>query len=463
MPPILLLIWSDRLYSPCRCCCIRNLKEDSCAASCNQDPCGSWRKSVAAMPQYGIKGETTVTQTSGTISYLQYGKGENRAKELSINAIDNYYLKYLQLLNNTAMKYDIFISYRRKGGSERAELLKAILENRGYKGSRVFMDTHSLLGGDFKKRIKDAISQSVNVIVLITEGCFDNIKDEDYWIFEISEAMALKKNIIPVFFDGIKSINEKNLPLMLTELPYQNSVSYNHEFADAFYSKLCSFLIKDKDYINRIHKTYIFITCAIVTIIAVSTVLYNTYCNDDSKTETECIHVTNGVDLGLPSGTIWSKCNVGANDEYDSGAFYTWGSTTPTEIQKKTTLESSENIIGTSYDAASLALGQEWRLPTEKQLAELISSCKWDWCNKDGQVGYMVTGPNGNSMFLPAAGCIIGGESKYKRQFGYYWTGESNPEDKTLAKELLFGLGEINIESGRKNVGRSIRAVYAKK
>lgn len=360
------------------------------------------------------------------------------------------------------MKYDIFISYRRKGGSERAELLKAILEKRGYKGSRVFMDTHSLLGGDFKKKIKDAISQSVNVIVLITEGCFDNIKDEDYWIFEISEAVALKKNIIPVFFDGINNIKEKNLPMALTELPYQNAVSYNHEFADAFYSKLCSFLIKDKDYINEKNKTYIFITCAIVTIIAISIGIYNKYGNDDSKTETECLQVTNGVDLGLPSGTIWSKCNIGANDEYGYGAFYTWGSITSTGMHKKTTFDIPGNIIGTSYDAASLALGQEWRLPTEKQVAELIASCKWDWCNKDGQVGYLVTGPNGKSMFLPAAGCIIGDGIKYERQFGYYWTGESNPEDKTMAKELLFGLGEINIESGRKNVGRSIRAVYAK-
>ena len=55
------------------------------------------------------------------------------------------------------MKYDIFISYRRKGGSERAELLKVILEKRGYKSNRVFMDTHSPLGGDFKQRIKDLV------------------------------------------------------------------------------------------------------------------------------------------------------------------------------------------------------------------------------------------------------------------------------------------------------------------
>lgn len=360
------------------------------------------------------------------------------------------------------MKYDIFISYRRKGGSERAELLKAILEKRGYKGCRVFMDTHSLLGGDFKQKIKDAISQSVNVIVLITEGCFDNIKEEDYWIFELSEAMALKKNIIPVFFDGINDIKGKNLPLTLTELPYQNAVSYNHEFADAFYSKLCSFLIKDKNYIKEKYKKYLFITCAIVVIISISIILFNVFNDDNSMLNTEQSIISNGINLGLPSGTIWSKCNIGAKDEYDYGAYYTWGSITPIEKQPEPTSESYGNIIGTSYDVASLVLGAQWRLPTENQMAELIATCRWTWHNKDGQVGYLVTGPNGNSMFLPAAGCVIGEGIKYEGQFGYYWTGVSNPKDKSLAKELLLGLGEINIESGRKNVGRSIRAVYTK-
>lgn len=53
-------------------------------------------------------------------------------------------------------------------------------------------------------------------------------------------------------------------------------------------------------------------------------------------------------------------------------------------------------------------------------MAELIDTCKWDWHNKGGEVGYLVTGPNGNSMLLPAAGCVIGEGVKYEGQFGYY-------------------------------------------
>lgn len=142
------------------------------------------------------------------------------------------------------MRYDIFISYRRQGGSERAELLKAVFEKNGYPSDRIFMDTHTLKGGDFTQRMKDAIGESLNFIVLITKGCFDDIKDGDYFVYEISEAIRLNKNIVPVIFDGINSIEDMDLPEAIKSLPYQNAVSYNHEYANASYEKLCSFLVQ---------------------------------------------------------------------------------------------------------------------------------------------------------------------------------------------------------------------------
>ena len=142
------------------------------------------------------------------------------------------------------MRYDIFISYRRQGGSERAELLKAVFEKSGYPSDRIFMDTHTLKGGDFTQRMKDAIGESLNFIVLITKGCFDDIKDGDYFVYEISEAIRLNKNIVPVIFDGINSIEDMDLPEAIKSLPYQNAVSYSHEYANASYEKLCSFLVQ---------------------------------------------------------------------------------------------------------------------------------------------------------------------------------------------------------------------------
>lgn len=143
-------------------------------------------------------------------------------------------------------KYDIFLSYRRKGGAERAELLKEVFLKHGYKKESVFMDTHSLRGGDFKDRLSEAIENSSNVVVLITKGCFDDIKENDFWIFEIAKALELNKNIVPVFFDGITSIDGKDLPKVLKDLPSQNAVGYNHEYADAVYEKILSFLVNEE-------------------------------------------------------------------------------------------------------------------------------------------------------------------------------------------------------------------------
>lgn len=178
-----------------------------------------------------------------------------------------------------------------------------------------------------------------------------------------------------------------------------------------------------------------------------------------TKEDTVCIP----VDLGLPSGTLWADRNLGSKDKYGNGFLYAWGGITPTKQQDLQEQIDLENIIRTSYDVASINLGNEWGLPLEVQIAELIASCKWEWENKNGNNGYRVTGPNGKSIFLPASGCVLGKEIKYCGQFGYYWTGESKSKKSSFARELLIGIGEINIESGRKSVGRSIRAVYNKK
>ena len=144
---------------------------------------------------------------------------------------------------NMENKYDIFISYRRKGGAEKAELLKAVFEKRGYSEGQIFMDTHSLKSGDFKLKLKKAITASDNIIVLITLGCFDQIKEDDCWVFEISEAHKQHKNIIPVYFDDIKQLEDKELPEVLHHLPSHNAVTYVHEYADACYDKICSFMV----------------------------------------------------------------------------------------------------------------------------------------------------------------------------------------------------------------------------
>lgn len=118
------------------------------------------------------------------------------------------------------------------------------------------------------------------------------------------------------------------------------------------------------------------------------------------------------VDLGLSSGLKWATCNLGASHGSDFGDYYCWGETSPVR-EKMYVIPSNPigntdykgNITGkSSYDAATSKWGGTWRLPTRKEWEELLKSCSWSWTTWNGTYGYQVTGPNGNWIFLPAAG-----------------------------------------------------------
>ena len=145
------------------------------------------------------------------------------------------------------MQYDVFISYRRKTASGWAELVKTKMVEYGYKEERIFMDTHSLRGGDFKNRITEAIEQSNNIVLLITENSFSDIKEKDYWVYEITKSVELHKNIVPVLFDGIQSMEELQIPESMQGLTLLNAVPYSHVYADASYERLLDFLVKENE------------------------------------------------------------------------------------------------------------------------------------------------------------------------------------------------------------------------
>lgn len=99
--------------------------------------------------------------------------------------------------------YDVFISYRRQGGAVKAELTKDELAKRGFRDSRMFLDTRSLTSGNYLKTILDAIADSRNIVVIVTKDCFKNLPTDSTWIREIEYAIELHKNIVPIYFDGI--------------------------------------------------------------------------------------------------------------------------------------------------------------------------------------------------------------------------------------------------------------------
>lgn len=144
------------------------------------------------------------------------------------------------------------------------------------------------------------------------------------------------------------------------------------------------------------------------------------------------------VDLGLPSGTLWARYNVGATNETEIGSYFAWGET---EQKKEYTAETyfdatgrlfevpnTASLIGTEYDTARMLWGDEWVMPTREQAVELYLECKWQWVdnyNSLGVSGCICEGPNGKKIFFPAGGLIMGNKHSDKDS-GNIWIGTLN-------------------------------------
>ena len=164
------------------------------------------------------------------------------------------------------MTYDIFISYRRKGGgSERAQLLNARFLLAGYKEDDIFIDVSTIPPGNYRDIITTALEVTNNFVVVMFPGCFDNVsredsnatdieKIDDCYVYEIAKALQLGKNVIPVLFDGF-NFNKERLPSVLSGLAfsYQNAVVYSRDYPKASFDKLLEF-VKPRPNIPHIPK-----------------------------------------------------------------------------------------------------------------------------------------------------------------------------------------------------------------
>ena len=136
------------------------------------------------------------------------------------------------------------------------------------------------------------------------------------------------------------------------------------------------------------------------------------------------------VDLGLPSGLKWATCNVGASSPSEYGNYYAWGEVEPKESYTQQNCLTWGQEIGDisgnpQYDAARANWGGTWRMPTKIEFDELINNCTWTWTNEGGNNGWRVTGPNGNSIFFPAAGYRYGTSLYNAGSYGYCWAFKS--------------------------------------
>ncbi len=168
------------------------------------------------------------------------------------------------------------------------------------------------------------------------------------------------------------------------------------------------------------------------------------------------------VDLGL--SVKWATCNIGASSPSDYGDYFAWGETQTKDYfswanyKYHISGDSWENLVLNKYvtkeefgdvdnmcdlekadDAAIVNWGGSWRMPTKSEIDELRNGCDWEWSSQFGIKGYKVTSKtNGNSIFLPAAGCMNYSTVDGEGMWGYYWASSINPSYPNLAYDLGF-------------------------
>jgi hypothetical protein len=213
---------------------------------------------------------------------------------------------------------------------------------------------------------------------------------------------------------------------------------------------------------------------------------------DGSGVKAECqVTVLNGnsgtldghvyVDLGLPSGTLWATCNVGANSPEEYGDYFAWGETEPKtdyswstykyckgtddSLTKYCTNSSNGTVdnkteLEPSDDAATANWGSNWQMPSKEQFEELFNSSytttTWTLWGRE-----ITSKSNGNSIFLPAAGCP-GGTSNGVGYIGCYWS-RSLYTGSSDAYDLYFDSSGIYTEYSNRCNGYSVRPVRVKK
>ena len=199
--------------------------------------------------------------------------------------------------------------------------------------------------------------------------------------------------------------------------------------------------------------------------------------NEIMKEKNIIINGHEAVDLGL--SVRWATCNVGADSPEKYGGYYAWGETeeksdyslsaykwcedSNDDLTKYCTNSrygrgDNKTVLDPEDDVAHVKWGGGWRMPTLNEIKELVEKCTWECTWVNGVGGHKVTAPNGNSIFLPAAGCRDGTELDFRGSRGYYWSATLG-EDVSYFAFLLYFYGGYRDDDWLRYYGYTVRPV----
>ena len=202
------------------------------------------------------------------------------------------------------------------------------------------------------------------------------------------------------------------------------------------------------------------------------------------------------VDLGLPSGLKWAKCNIGAETETDYGVFFQWGETsgisgsllgkysdenyswasyehcdgtynTLTKYNTSTSYgENPDNIttLESVDDAATQIMGSDWRMPTKAEFDELLSGTTNEWITNYNGTGikgrkFISKTDTSKYIFIPAAGDCYNGSVDWIGSDGNVWSSSLSTSDPYNASYLFFNSGGNKKYNSDRCFGFSVRGV----
>lgn len=268
------------------------------------------------------------------------------------------------------------------------------------------------------------------------ENGFYYINDES--IIDFAQSTSNTGRIIQECFEEIKLPEQLNIVIKEPKQIYWFRTTEDNTKNQALFDKLCDLVdinkrnIKDINgiiYFNPLENLTTFcsehylrssLECTIAMMVGKELII------DSSKDNTEY------VDLGLPSGTLWATCNIGANKPEEYGDYFEF-----------------EN-----WDSSL-------QVPTKEEFEELKDKCKWEFTTYNSKKGFKVIGPNGNSIFLPAAGVNKNSSFYYRIECGNYWSSTQCKNDNNCSYKLFFIITpDINLCNH--DYGQSVRCVKRK-
>ena len=201
---------------------------------------------------------------------------------------------------------------------------------------------------------------------------------------------------------------------------------------------------------------------------------------DGGFTASCVVSVNNKPEIDLGLSVEWATCNLGATKPHEYGDYYAWGETETKSDYSWSTYKfgtsssgpfskyntnssygtvDNKTVLDPEDDVAHVKLGGNWRMPTDEEWTELRTHCTWEWTTKNGVKGRKVTGPNGNSIFLPAAGDRYDTGLSGVGSFGSYWSSSLNSDEPYYAWYVYVNSGSCDWYDYDRCFGRSVRPV----